>query len=147
VNTIELNWTTVTYLVIGLFALSGFFKGWWKEAITTFFLGILVLLLRIPAVSEQVMKWVNELLQTVNVNLSDTIRNYLSTYLGISSLQVDATQGQTWLVILFIVLVVSMVVGRLFLPGQVSGGTTYAVTPLGSFCGRPVRRTQRLFNH
>jgi hypothetical protein len=138
VNTIELNWTTVTYLVIGLLALSGFIKGWWKEAITTFFLGILILLLRIPAVSEQVMKWVNEILQTVNANLPQTIRSYLSTYLGISSLQVDATQGLTWLVILLVVLGVSILVGRMLLPGQISGAsayTTYAVTPLGSFLG------------
>ena len=50
-DTIEINWSAITYYVIGLFALSGFFRGWWKEAITAFFLGILVFLLRTPDVA------------------------------------------------------------------------------------------------
>ena len=44
---VEVNWTLLTYLFIALFALGGYFKGWWKEAIVTVFLTVLVLLLQL----------------------------------------------------------------------------------------------------
>ena len=40
----QINWMVLTYFVIGLFILNGFFRGWWKEAITLSFLAILGIL-------------------------------------------------------------------------------------------------------
>ena len=47
----EINFTVLTYFAIGLFALNGLFRGWWKEAISTFFLILLVFLLQQPGVA------------------------------------------------------------------------------------------------
>jgi hypothetical protein len=56
----QLDWTSLTFAVIGLFALSGFFKGWWKEAITTMFLVVLLFLLKNPTFAAMLVDWVNQ---------------------------------------------------------------------------------------
>ncbi len=137
-NTIEINWTVITYCVIGLFALSGLFKGWWKEAITAFLLGILVFLLRMPDVAQIVIDWLNRVLQTIWGWLPESFQELLTNTLGITSLQIDAGSGQTWLVILILMLGFSILIGRLLLPNRIRTAKsyhTYAVTPLGSFLG------------
>jgi hypothetical protein len=137
-DTIEINWSAITYYVIGLFALSGFFRGWWKEAITAFFLGILVFLLRTPDVAQTVIDWVNRILLTVWDWLPSSVHDLLATYFGIASFQIDASSRQTWLVILLVVLGFSFLLGALLLPSQIRTAksySTYVVTPLASFLG------------
>ena len=55
----EIDWTVLTYAVIGLFALTGFFRGWWKEAVTTIFLVILLFFLQQPAIAESFVAVIN----------------------------------------------------------------------------------------
>ena len=137
-NTVEIDWTLITYFVIGLFALSGFVRGWWKEAITTFFMGLLILLLRMPDVATFVIDRLNQMLLLVWANLPASFKDYLSTSLGLTSPQIDASSKQTWLVILILLLGLSILLSRLLLPNSLSSARTYytyAVTPLGSFLG------------
>jgi hypothetical protein len=137
-DTIEINWSAITYYVIGLFALSGFFRGWWKEAITAFFLGILVFLLRTPEMAQAVIDWLNPILLTVWNWLSSSVHNLLATYFDLTSFQLDASSRQTWLVILLVMLGFSFLLGALLLPSQIRTAgsyTTYVVTPLASFLG------------
>ncbi|MBN1995680.1 MAG: hypothetical protein JW953_23535 [Anaerolineae bacterium] len=137
-NTVEINWTVITYFVIGLFALSGFLKGWWKEAITLFFLGSLVFLLKMPEVAQTVIDWLNRILQTVWGWLPLSIQEFLANVLGITSFQIDAGSGMTWLAVLIFVLGLSVLLSRLLLPNHLRTAKTYytyTVTPLGSFLG------------
>ncbi len=137
-DTLAINWTVISYCIIALFALAGFFRGWWKEAITAFFLGVLVLLLRMPEVAQSVIDFVNNILQTVWGWLPESMQNFLADVFGITSLQIDAGSGQTWLVILIVTLGISILVTRLLLPNSVRPAKTYqtyVVTPLGSFLG------------
>jgi hypothetical protein len=138
VDTIEINWTTISYCVIGLFALAGFFRGWWKEAITTFLLGGLVLLLQMPEVAYSIIDFVNQILATIWSWLPASITDFLTNIFGITSLQIDASNGQTWLVILIATLAFSIILSHFLLPNQNrrSGGYyAYPVTPLGGFIG------------
>jgi hypothetical protein len=138
VNTVEIDWTLITYVVIGLFALSGFVRGWWKEAITTFFMGLLILLLRVPESATFVVTQLNQMLLLIWSNLPASFKDYLSTTLGLTSPQIDASSKQTWLVILILLLGLSILLSRLLLPNSLSSARTYytyAVTPLGSFLG------------
>jgi hypothetical protein len=137
-DTIEINWSAITYYVIGLFALTGFFRGWWKEAITAFFLGILVFLLRTPEVAQAIIDWANPILLTVWNRLPSSVHDLLTTYLGLTSFQIDASSRQTWLVILLVMLGFSFLLGALLLPSQIRTArsyNTYMVTPLASFLG------------
>jgi len=142
---VEINWTLITYLVVGLFALSGFLKGWWKEAIITLFLAILVFLLRVPGVAEALVDLFNRILTFIWGVLPDSMRIFLTdffeTALGISGaggvIQADATSGQTWLVLLIVFVAVATLIGWATLPNRIDKpkGTAYMVTPQGSILG------------
>jgi hypothetical protein len=61
----QINWTIVTYIVVGYFAIAGFSRGWWKEAITTVVLTVLILFLQNPGWAETVINAINSLLATI----------------------------------------------------------------------------------
>lgn len=132
---VELNWTIIIYFVIGLFALSGFFKGWWKEAITTFFLGILVFFLQFPNVAQWVIERFNDGLRF----LWEWLPLLFKDFFGIEiAPQLEASHGGTWLVILIVFLALAILIGRAWLPNRIRRAGyyyTYAVTPIGSFFG------------
>ncbi|MDX1521004.1 MAG: hypothetical protein R3264_05220 [Anaerolineae bacterium] len=132
----EINWTVVTYLIVGVFALNGFFRGWWKEAITTIFLAFLVFLLRQPGVAEAVVNTFNSIFETIWALIPNSLAPYVDTIfediLAVSSngepLQIDAGDGGTWLVILIIFLGVATLLSRSTLYGS-------RITPLGGVLG------------
>ena len=132
---VEINWTIITYFVIGLFALAGFFKGWWKEAITTFFLCILVFFLKFPDIAAWFIDKINDLLQF----LWDWLSFFFVDILGIDQVpQFDASDGGTWIIILVLFLALSIIIGRGGLPnqiGRIGRFYIYPVTPTGSFLG------------
>jgi hypothetical protein len=45
---LQIDYTLISYMVIGIFGLVGVMRGWWKEAITTGLLTLLMLLLKQP---------------------------------------------------------------------------------------------------
>jgi hypothetical protein len=129
---VQINWTVVTYIIVGLFALSGFFKGWWKEAITTFFIAILLLFLAVPTLAGWFIDTVNYLITFTWGILADA---------GIVAgppIQLDAGDGNTWLVILLLFIGLAIFISRAGLPNIITGGgvyKAYVVTPLGSVLG------------
>jgi hypothetical protein len=120
----DINWTILAYIVIGAFAMSGFFKGWWKEAITTFLLIFLVFLLRIPPLAKLVIDLVNFILATVvNIlpaNIRAIWRDFLEANLGIPTIdgvvQLDAGNGGTWIVILLLFIGLAIFLSRSIMP-------------------------------
>lgn len=143
---VQVNWTIVTYFVVGLFALSGFFKGWWKEAVTSFFLGVLVFLLLQSSVATTFISTINTLLTTVWNILPSSITSVLQTLFadvfGVSTastggaLVFDPSNPTTWLVILIIFMIVAILIGRLGLRRDLTGaGRFYAPTFTGSILG------------
>lgn len=137
---VEINWTIINYFVIGLFVLSGFYKGWWKEAITTFLLGILVFFVRNPDIAEWIIDAVNGVISTVLQWLPADLQNTIVSILDlrtIADIRIDASSGQTWLVILILFIGLSILLTRNMLPNRIMKPpyTTYPVTPLGAFLG------------
>ncbi len=121
----EINWTMLTYFVIGLFALTGFFKGWWKEAVTTVVLTVLVFLLYNPAIADTLVTTINELLGTVwgLLRLSNPVL-------------FDPGDATTWLIIMVVLIMVAVLLSRTMLPGGVKkSGSVYQVRPTGSVLG------------
>jgi hypothetical protein len=129
---VEINWTVVTYIIVGLFALSGFFKGWWKEAITTFFIGILIFFLAVPRAAEWFIDTINRIISFIWDIL---VQAELVTG---QAIQLDGRSGGTWLVILLLFIGLAIFISRASLPNVVRGGGayhTYIVTPLGGILG------------
>ena len=140
----EINWTVLTYFVIGLFALSGFFKGWWKEAMTTVFLAVLVFLLQNPNLAQLVIETLNGIVAAVwgfiPNTLLPTVDSVLSSAFAIETrggaLQANAGDASTWLIILILIIAVATIFSRTTLPGGIiQSGMRYAPTPTGSVLG------------
>jgi hypothetical protein len=62
-ETIVIDYMTILYMVMGLFALVGFFRGWLKEGITTVFLGLLTVILTKPELAEVIFEYVNGIIK------------------------------------------------------------------------------------
>jgi len=62
---IEIDYRLMTYIIIGLFALVGFTRGWLREAFTTILLMFLVILLAQPELAKKIMLFVGGLILTV----------------------------------------------------------------------------------
>lgn len=115
----ELNWTVLTYFVVILFAVSGFFKGWWKEGMVTVFLAILVFLLQAPDLAQSFI---------------DIINRVIESFWSLASLDtpptIDAGDANTWLIIMILFIMFATLLSRSALRGSI-----YAVRPTGSVLG------------
>lgn len=140
----EINWTVLTYFVIGLFALSGFFKGWWKEAMTTILLAVLIFLLQNPDIARFVIDTLNEILLAVwsfipksfQTNVGSTLDTAFAVDTQGRALQIDPGNPGTWLMLLILVIALATLFGRSTLPGGIiQNGTRYITTPMGSLLG------------
>ena len=139
-----INWTFIALLIIGFFALSGFLKGWWKEAITTFFLGILVFFQLVPSAAQffvDIINWVIALIWRI---IPNAVFEFIYSIFGWGSgmpdvaPQIDAGSSQTWLIMLILFIGLAVLVGRLVLPGAGRGAAPYrgyVVTCSGAIFG------------
>jgi hypothetical protein len=71
---VTINYDTLTLVVVLLFALVGFFRGWLKEGITTVLLTLLVGLLYNPQIVTPIVGWLNKLLRIVQLVVMDAGR-------------------------------------------------------------------------
>lgn len=138
----EINWTVLTYFVVGLFILNGFFRGWWKEAITTVLLVILVFFLQQPGVASSFIDIINNFLNAIwgllPSSLVEFLRNIFENVLGIETatngaIQADSGNGTTWLILLILFIAAASLIGRSSLPH--GPGKGFAVRPIGSILG------------
>ncbi len=137
----EINWTVVTYMVIGLFVLNGFYRGWWKEAVLTAFLAALVFLLQQPGIAAALIAFINGVLDTIWLFIPNAVLPIVDTVfedvLSVSTngqpLKIEAGNGDTWLVILLVVIGVAGLINRLSLPNHRTSG--YQVAPTGGLLG------------
>ena len=92
-----IDWTVLTYVIVGIFVLVGFSSGWWKEAIVAFFLGVLVFLLQNPDIAESVINGINQVFATVWGYLPSFLKDLLG-----EPIELNAASGSTWLLILIV---------------------------------------------
>jgi hypothetical protein len=125
------DWNTLVMFIMGVFFLSGFSRGWWKEALTTGLLAILVLFLQNPTVAETVMGWFNWLVSQIWSFLpaSMTLAFNQAIFGAEDSLapQLNSADPGTWLMILGLIVVGSVFFGRT--------GFTYKPTVVGKILG------------
>jgi hypothetical protein len=130
----QIDWMTLTYIVIGFFAIIGFFRGWWKEAITTFLLALLVLLLQQPEWAQWLIDQINRGITAI-LSILDDLFDFID--IAEENFQLNASQASTWLLILVLTLGLSALIARFFLPGTTSKSPSryYTVTLLGRVLG------------
>ncbi|MCB0193415.1 MAG: hypothetical protein KDJ65_15820 [Anaerolineae bacterium] len=140
----EINWTLLSYVVIIIFALVGFHRGWWREAIIFVFLAFLIFLLLNPSIAQWIIEQINGVLSFIwdlipaafKPTVSTGIDAAFSVDTGGAPLQINPSSGATWIVILIIFMVVAILIGRAFLAANMARtGTRFAPTCLGSILG------------
>jgi hypothetical protein len=132
----QIDWQVITIIVVGYFAINGFLRGWWKEAILTFFLAVLLILLQQP-------DWAQLLIDALNSAIT-AIVEFITTATGLvigataSAFQLDPNSPGTWLVILFILIMLAALLARSSLPTSMSGPlgpSVNVVEPVGRLLG------------
>jgi hypothetical protein len=128
----QIDWMAITYLVVGFFALVGFFRGWWKEAITTFVLVFLLILLQRP-------DWALTIVNALNGAIA-RVWQFITGLLDLPTtgpIQLDPTWAGTWLLILLLALGLSGLIARMTLPGAANRipGVYYTVGFIGRLLG------------
>lgn len=125
------NWTALSLFIISFFVLIGFFRGWWKEAITTAFLAVLVFLLANPSLAASLIGGINKVIELVWGWIPDSLQQSIADLFAFDTVpQLDASSSTTWMMILIVMLALSIIVGRFSLSGH-----GYQVRPLGSIFG------------
>ncbi len=122
----EINWSIIACCVIGLFTLVGFFRGWWKEALTTIALAILVFFLQNPDLAHTFISYVNLFITTLWNLLPDFITTAISDFLLLifnintagGPIQLDPSQPGTWVVILVMLVTVAALISRVSFVNQ-----------------------------
>lgn len=120
-------------------------KGWWKEAITTFFLGILVLFLQMPDIAVAFTDSINWVLDKIwgilPASLAATLVDFMEQSLALNippeGPRLDPTNPNTWLAILLIFVGLAILISRASLRRDISRSPAryYAPTVLGSLLG------------
>jgi hypothetical protein len=62
---IQIDYKVLAYMIVGVFGLVGFFRGWWKEAITTGLLTLLLLMLKVPSIATVIVQIMDRIVNSV----------------------------------------------------------------------------------
>ncbi len=94
------------YMVIGIFGLAGFMRGWWKEAITTGLLVFLLAMLKYPELAESVVDLLNQGLDLLSQLLIKV------GLLSQSIVHIDPADSQFYIFTLVFFVIISYFIGR-----------------------------------
>ncbi len=130
------NWTLLTYFVVGVFALSGFSRGWWKEALTTGLLAVLILLLQQPAIAKAMIDLINAIVSYVWMLAPNFLSAFFNNILTVKTtatqpFQFNAGDPSIWIMMLMVLVFATHVTGRSMLPNA----PTSAGSALGALVG------------
>jgi len=134
---LKLDYSTFALIVVGLFALSGFFRGWWREGISTVFLVSLAFMLTQPQQAQNLISALNNALSSA----LSVIRGVTGVPLAGGTVSAASTNGllnpqqrDVYILILIGAVVLSYFTGRVTLGdreitagGRILGGVLGAV--------------------
>jgi hypothetical protein len=132
---LQINWPVIACFLIAFFAIAGFSRGWWKEAVTTISLAILVFFLANPELAGEFVNAINNVIATIWNFLPEGITSVMSEFLlvvfGIDTFggafQFDPSASATWMAML------ALFVGGAVFIGHISFGNR--PTLLGKILG------------
>jgi hypothetical protein len=125
---INIPYETLTIIIVALFALSGFLRGWWREGITSIFLILLTVFLTQPELAGSIIEFLNGVINTA----WNFLRGLLET-LGLVEPAVGAAAVTPPIVLdpndrtLFIIILIVMIVLSYFTSKITLGGRTITI--------------------
>jgi hypothetical protein len=128
---IEIDYQALTFMIIGAFGLVGFFRGWWKEAITTGLLTLLLLMLKVPDVATRIVETVDGVVNAV----WDLIQSFSQSSDFVASAvevgpppDVDPQRYWVYVIALVMLVIASYLIGK-------TGLTQYGLSPAARLLG------------
>jgi hypothetical protein len=106
---------------VAAFALVGFYRGWWREGITTVFLALLTLMLAKPEFAEWVVELVNTILKVVTglVEASTSDADISTAVASAESpITIDPESYQVYIIVLIALVLASYLIGKIAVGGN-----------------------------
>lgn len=105
---LQIDFQVFFYMVIGIFGLAGFMRGWWKEAITTGLLVFLLILLAYPELAANIIDQINTLLGRVREV------SFVSSGAVDAPSNVDPAESQFYIILMTVLVIISYFIGNAF---------------------------------
>ncbi len=120
---IEIPYETLMIIIVALFALSGFLRGWWREGITTIFLILLTIFLTSPELAGSIIEFVNGVFASawdILVGLLETLGIIEATVAAASTppIEINPDDRTTFVIILIVMVLLSYFTSKITLGGR-----------------------------
>jgi hypothetical protein len=120
---LTLDWETLTIIIVALFALSGFLRGWWREGITTIFLILLTIFLTSPELAGSIIEFINGIIETawgILTGLFETLGIAEATVAAASTppIVINPDDRTVFVIILIIMVLLSYFTSKITLGGR-----------------------------
>jgi hypothetical protein len=122
-NILDIPYETLMIIVVALFALSGFLRGWWREGITTIFLILLTIFLTSPDLAGTIIEFVNGVIQAAWNILSGLLEalGIAEPTVGAAStppIVINPDDRTTFIIILIVMVLLSYFTSKITLGGR-----------------------------
>jgi len=120
---LTIPYETLMVIVVALFALSGFLRGWWREGITTIFLILLTIFLTSPELAGSIIDFVNGVIEAawnILVGLFETLGIVEPTVAATSTppIIIDPSDRAVFIIILIVMVLLSYFTSKITLGGR-----------------------------
>jgi hypothetical protein len=137
-NIVQVDYNVLAYMIVGVFGLVGFFRGWWKEAITAGLLTLLLVMLTVPAVATVIVNALNTVVDTV-WNFIQSIRQSSPAVASVAQVGAppDVNPQRYWVYVIMLVVLVlaSYFIGKIGLTQGLSAGSRLLGAIVGFYNG------------
>jgi hypothetical protein len=135
---IQVDYNVLAYMVVGVFGLVGFFRGWWKEAVTAGLLTLLLVMLTVPDVATIIVNALNTAVDMV-WNFIQSIRQSSPAVASVAQVGTppDVTPQNYWVYVFILVglVLASYFLGKVGLTQGLSAGSRLLGALVGFYNG------------
>ena len=137
-NLVQVDYNVVAYMIVGVFGLVGFFRGWWKEAVTAGLITLLLVMLMVPSLATVIVGALNTVVDTV-WNFIQSLRQSSPAVASVAQAgpPPDVNPQRYWVYVFILVVLVlaSYFIGRIGLTEGVSAGSRLLGALVGFYNG------------
>jgi hypothetical protein len=135
---VQVDYNVLAYMIVGVFGLVGFFRGWWKEAVTAGLITLLLVMLTVPSMATVIVGLLNTAVDTV-WNFIQSIRNSSPAVASVAQVgpPPDVNPQRYWVYVFTLVALVlaSYFIGKIGLTEGVSAGSRLLGALVGFYNG------------
>jgi uncharacterized membrane protein required for colicin V production len=135
---VQVDYNVLAYMIVGVFGLVGFFRGWWKEAITAGLITLLLVMLMVPSLATVIVGALNTVVDTV-WNFIQSLRQSSPAVASVAQAgpppDVDPQRYWVYVFILVALVLASYFIGRIGLTEGMSAGSRLLGGVVGFYNG------------